>query len=130
LLLCSAGGSFAQACFAEAPDSFQGKAEKTEGRIAADGKFDRSARKPEYGKEGTIPMNEEIGTMAGEIWHALEANGEVTLAKLKKELKATSPIFDWAIGWLAREDKIMMTMEKRSTRICLKGWHTQSMHAA
>jgi len=75
-------------------------------------------------------MNEEIGTMAGAIWHALEANGEMTLAKLKKELKATSPIFDLAIGWLAREDKIMLTMEKRSVRVCLKGWHTQSMHAA
>ena len=75
-------------------------------------------------------MSEEIGTMAGAIWHALEANGEMTLAKLKKELKATSPIFDWAIGWLAREDKIMLTVDKRSARVCLKGWHTQSMHAA
>lgn len=75
-------------------------------------------------------MSEEIGTMAGAIWHALEANGEMTLAKLKKELRATSPVFDWAIGWLAREDKIMLTMEKRSARVCLKGWHTQSMHAA
>lgn len=75
-------------------------------------------------------MNEEIGTMAGAIWRTLEANGEMTMAKLKKELKATSPIFDWAIGWLAREDKIMLTTETQSTRVCLKGWHTQSMHAA
>ncbi len=75
-------------------------------------------------------MSEEIGTMAGAIWRTLEANGEMTMAKLKKELKATSPIFDWAIGWLAREDKIMLTTEMRSTRVCLKGWHTQSMHAA
>ena len=49
-------------------------------------------------------MSEEIGTMAGAIWHALEANGEMTMAKLKKDVKATSPLFDWAIGWLARED--------------------------
>ena len=75
-------------------------------------------------------MSEEIGTMAGVIWHTLEANGEMTLPKLKKELKAASPLFDWAIGWLAREDKIMLTVEKRSTRVCLKGWHTQSMHVA
>ena len=33
-------------------------------------------------------MTEEIGTMAGAIWHALEANGEMTVTKLKKELKA------------------------------------------
>jgi hypothetical protein len=54
----------------------------------------------------------------------------MTVAKLKKDLKAASPLFDWGIGWLAREDKIMLTAEKRSTRVCLKGWHTQSMHAA
>jgi hypothetical protein len=75
-------------------------------------------------------MTEEIGTMAGVIWHTLEANGEMALPKLKKELKAGSPLFDWAIGWLAREDKIMLTIEKRSIRVCLKGWPTQSMHAA
>jgi hypothetical protein len=75
-------------------------------------------------------MSEEIGTMAGAIWHTLEANGEMTLTKLKKDLKAGSPLFDWAIGWLAREDKIILTVEKRSTRVCLNGRHAQSMHAA
>jgi hypothetical protein len=75
-------------------------------------------------------MSEEIGTMAGAIWQTLEANGEMTLTKLKKELKAGSPLFDWAIGWLAREDKIVLTAEKRSVRVCLKGWHTQTIHAA
>jgi hypothetical protein len=75
-------------------------------------------------------MTEEIGTMAGAIWQELESNGEMTVAKLKKDLKADSPLFDWGIGWLAREDKIMLTAEKRSTRVRLKGWHTQSMHAA
>jgi winged helix-turn-helix protein DUF2582 len=75
-------------------------------------------------------MSEEIGTMAGAIWHTLEANGEMTLTKLKKDLKARSPLFDWAIGWLAREDKIVLTAEKRSTRVCLKGRHAKSMHAA
>ena len=75
-------------------------------------------------------MTEEIGMMAGAIWQALETNGEITLAKLKKDLNAASPLFEWAIGWLAREDKIMLTTDKRSTRVCLKGWHTQSMHAA
>jgi hypothetical protein len=75
-------------------------------------------------------MSEEIGTMAGEIWQALETNGEMTLSKLKKQLNAASPLFDWAIGWLAREDKIMLTTEKRPMRVCLKGWHTQTMHVA
>jgi hypothetical protein len=75
-------------------------------------------------------MSEEIGTMAGAIWHTLEANGEMTMAKLKKDVKATSPLFDWAIGWLAREGKIILTTEKRTIRVCLHGWHGQSIHAA
>ena len=75
-------------------------------------------------------MTEEIGTMAGAIWQALETNGETPLSKLKKDLKASSPLFDWAIGWLAREDKIMLTTENRSTRAGLKGWQAKSMHAA
>jgi hypothetical protein len=66
-------------------------------------------------------VSEQIGTVAGAIWHTLEANGEMSLAKLKKELKAGTPLFDWAVGWLAREDKIMLTTEKRITRVCLKG---------
>ncbi len=75
-------------------------------------------------------MNEEIGTMAGEVWKALEGNGEIAISKLKKDLKASSPLFDWAIGWLAREDKIVLTTENRSTRVGLKGRHAKSMHAA
>lgn len=74
-------------------------------------------------------MTEEIGTMAGAIWRTLESQGEMTLAKLKKEVKGASPLFDWAIGWLAREDKIVLTVEKRTVRVCLKGWRAQS-HAA
>jgi Winged helix-turn-helix domain (DUF2582) len=75
-------------------------------------------------------MSEEIGIMAGEIWHALESNGGMTLAKLKKDLHAASPLFDWGIGWLAREDKVELTAVKKSVHICLKGHHTQTMHAA
>ena len=75
-------------------------------------------------------MTEEIGTMAGAIWRELEANGETTCAKLKKDLKAASPLFEWAIGWLAREDKIELATERRTTRVCLKGWHSHSEHAA
>ena len=71
-------------------------------------------------------MSEEIGTMAGVIWHTLETNGEMTVAKLKKELKAPSPVFDWAIGWLAREDKIAITRDKRSFVIELKSDHAKA----
>jgi hypothetical protein len=75
-------------------------------------------------------MNEEIGAVAGAIWHSLDVSGEMTLAKLKKEVKAESPFFDWAIGWLAREDKITLTQEKRSIYVCLRGREAQRANAA
>ena len=59
-------------------------------------------------------MQEEIGSAAGMIWHTLEAKGELSLAQLKKEVNGKAPIFDWAIGWLAREDKVVITQVKPS----------------
>ncbi len=61
-------------------------------------------------------MHEEIGTLAGVIWQALDGKSALALAQLKKEVKGKSPLFDWAIGWLAREDKIVLTPAKRIPR--------------
>lgn len=65
-------------------------------------------------------MNDEIGSMAGTIWNVLDAHGEVSLAQLKKVVEGKSPLFDWALGWLAREDKVVITPEKRTFRVRLK----------
>jgi Winged helix-turn-helix domain (DUF2582) len=66
-------------------------------------------------------MSEEIGTTAGAIWHALEKSGELTLSGLKKQVNIASPLFDWAIGWLAREHKIILTKDNRSWLVRLEG---------
>ena len=65
-------------------------------------------------------MHKDIGQMAGAVWHALNTRGELSLAQLKKEVNAKVPLFDWAIGWLAREDKIVITPKKSSFTIRLK----------
>jgi len=65
-------------------------------------------------------MHKDIGQMAGAVWHTLKARGELSLAQLKKEVNAKGPMFDWAIGWLAREDKIVITPKKSSFTIRLK----------
>jgi hypothetical protein len=65
-------------------------------------------------------MQKEIGATAGLIWETLHKNGELSLAQLKREVKAKAPVFDWAIGWLAREDKILIARDKRSLRFRLK----------
>ena len=62
----------------------------------------------------------DVGQIAGTIWHALNTRGELSLAQLNKEVGATGHLFDWAIGWLAREDKIVITPKKRSFAIRLK----------
>ena len=64
-------------------------------------------------------MQEEIGTTAGAIWKILHTKGELSLSQLKKQTKAKPPVFDWAIGWLARENKIAFTQQKRSIRVRL-----------
>ena len=71
-------------------------------------------------------MQKEIGVAAGAIWQALNNKGELTLAQLKRAAKAKTPLFDWGIGWLAREDKIVIAPEKRSFRIRLKDTHTKT----
>jgi hypothetical protein len=72
-------------------------------------------------------MHEEIGTAAGVIWHALEACGEVSLSSLKKEVDIASPVFEWAIGWLAREHKIVLGKDKRSWLVRLEGYSSNGM---
>jgi winged helix-turn-helix protein DUF2582 len=67
-----------------------------------------------------ITMEKEIGKTAGAIWEALNSRGEQSLSELKKAVKGKEPTFDWAIGWLAREDQIVITPEKRSFRIRLR----------
>ena len=71
-------------------------------------------------------MQEEIGVAAGVIWQALTTTGELPLAQLKKAVKGKPPVFDWAIGWLAREDKIVITQVKRSFRVSLKEAQAQA----
>jgi Winged helix-turn-helix domain (DUF2582) len=61
-----------------------------------------------------------IGQVAGAIWHALNTHGELSLAQLKKLVEGKGPIFEWAIGWLAREGKVVVIAKRRSFSIRLK----------
>ena len=49
----------------------------------------------------------EIGTNAGKIWQALDKKGELDLTGLKNAAKLDSNSVLIALGWLAREDKIL-----------------------
>jgi winged helix-turn-helix protein DUF2582 len=65
-------------------------------------------------------INGQVGETAGKIWHALSSAGPQTLAQLKKRLNGSSELLSFALGWLAREDKIEIIQDKRSFRVQLK----------
>ncbi|MFH0883862.1 MAG: winged helix-turn-helix domain-containing protein [bacterium] len=65
-------------------------------------------------------MENTIGTAAGVLWHYLSQHGSSSVAKLKKEVQLTPSMLDRAIGWLAREGKIVESKSGKSIEITLK----------
>jgi hypothetical protein len=65
-------------------------------------------------------MKEQVGEAAGKIWHALNDFGPQTSTQLKKKLNGSSELVDFALGWLAREDKVDLSREKKSIKVALR----------
>ena len=62
-------------------------------------------------------MVEQIGNNAGVLWNILnEQNDKMEVTKLKKESALADTDFWSAIGWLAREDKLVITSEKKGKK--------------
>lgn len=64
-------------------------------------------------------MKEKIGSIAGKIWLILNENNEINLTQLPKIIDEKTPNIYQALGWLAREDKILYRTEGRKTLISL-----------
>jgi len=67
-----------------------------------------------------VEMNEHVGVTAGKVWHMLKDLGPQTLAQLKKRLNGSGELVGFALGWLAREDKIDISPDKKSFKVALK----------
>lgn len=65
-------------------------------------------------------MLEKIGQAAGKIWVFLEKNGASSPSKIAKETGISKNDFQRAIGWLAKEDKIVSEMKGRVETLSLK----------
>jgi hypothetical protein len=65
-------------------------------------------------------MKEHVGDTAGKIWHALDDFGPQTLAQLKKRLNGSGELVGFALGWLAREDKVDISQDKKNFKVALK----------
>lgn len=74
----------------------------------------KAARTP-----GTL-SDVEIGHVAGDVWGVLARDGDMTIAAIKKTVPAPSDIVMAAIGWLAREHKLMFTAHRRSVKVSLR----------
>ena len=65
-------------------------------------------------------MLDNIGHIAGTIWHYLEQNNEATATKITREIGETERSVLMGIGWLAREGKLDFNKRKQGTYITLK----------
>ena len=65
-------------------------------------------------------LTNQIGETAGHIWHTLEEEGPLRIAALKNQLEVPELIVHMALGWLAREDKIVFESDGRAYRVRLK----------
>lgn len=65
-------------------------------------------------------LNDQVGENAGEVWRLLSEKGPQSLAEMKKILNVPKEHLNFAVGWLAREDKIEITQEKKDSRVRLK----------
>ncbi len=63
--------------------------------------------------------NEKIGKNAGKIWNALNDNGAMSMSQVKKETTLKDLEVNLALGWLARENKVVFAKKGKSTNICL-----------
>ena len=64
--------------------------------------------------------NETIGTNAGLVWNALNANNGQTVKELKKaaKIKQDKVLFS-AIGWFAREGKVVLEDVEDDVKVTL-----------
>lgn len=65
-------------------------------------------------------MNEKVGTLAGQVWVALNENGRLSGKELKKaaKLKNEKELF-LALGWLLREGKVSVSEDNKDILVAL-----------
>jgi len=67
-----------------------------------------------------VEINAQVGETAGKIWHLLDDGGPQTLAQIKKKLNGSGELVVFALGWLAREEKVDISQDKKSFKVALR----------
>ena len=63
---------------------------------------------------------DQIGETAGAVWRYLDSSGPIKLSVLIKEIDAPRDTLMQALGWLAREEKIVLEDEGRTRLVSLR----------
>ncbi len=66
-------------------------------------------------------MNTELGKTAGDVYRALDTEGQLSMSRLKKEIKQNDVLVTMAVGWLAREGKVNLSKERNALKVSLNG---------
>jgi predicted HTH transcriptional regulator len=67
-----------------------------------------------------MTISTEIGVAAGKIWHYLEKNGSTSVNKITTETGIAKNDVQRAIGWLAKEGKLVCELKGRVETLSLK----------
>ncbi len=62
---------------------------------------------------------DEIGRTAGEVWAFLKTQGKTSVSAVDRGVGAPRRQVHMAIGWLAREGKVLLAEEKGGLQIWL-----------
>lgn len=65
-------------------------------------------------------LQEKAGETAGKIWETLNEKGTQTLKQIKKSAKINEKDFYLGLGWLLREDKLIVDETASETTFALK----------
>jgi hypothetical protein len=64
-------------------------------------------------------MKEIIGETAGKIWKILKDRNDVAITQLPKLASEKPAIVYQALGWLAREDKVVYRADRNKTYVSI-----------
>ncbi len=65
-------------------------------------------------------MLDLIGEAAGKVWQYLNENGPSSVTKITTETGLNKTDIQRAIGWLSKEDKLVMELKGRTETLSLK----------
>ena len=65
-------------------------------------------------------MITEIGIVAGEIWHYLDAHGDVLVSDMVKRIDKPRDLILMSLGWLAREGHVVLLLVDGNYKISLR----------